>query len=468
MSKLEKYLSKSDIRSLRILQKTIFENEIIVTCVGLVNHGKSTLLNVLIKDFEMNTFKTRDARETTVNKSVTYNNIKYVDTPGLNAKEQDDEQVMEAIQNSDITLFVHTITTGELNKKEVEFLEKIQEYWSNPQEFIDRTIFVLSRIDNIEDYEDYKDIEKTSNRIKEQIQDVFSCNCLIVPISAIDYKDGMVENEDELLKESNIEKLKNSIDFLTQQSRAAILKTRQKKFEDKLNELSNKLKEKIKNNNQKVTNLKKQQKKVDEDFKEDIAKIESTLKSMYQKLENISKMESTLKSMYQKLENISKMEARSRYLQLSNIISGCQLPSQIVRSFFCQRCGSLIIFKHNYCDDCKRKIERDKAEKEAKKKRYKNILLDITSYKKQAIISIEEKYNSIISFENSMLSFEDSTLEYKQGVFICYLKDTSAYKIKIVSKNNDIQNRLNFLEKENSKLEEALKKLEIIKNETLR
>ncbi len=125
MSKLEKYLSKQDIESLKVLKKAMEESEITITCIGLYNHGKSTLLNVLIKDFEFKTFKTADVRETTVNKTVVHKNIKYVDTPGLNAKAEDDKKVMEAIQSSDIILFVHTITTGELNKEEVEFLKKI-------------------------------------------------------------------------------------------------------------------------------------------------------------------------------------------------------------------------------------------------------------------------------------------------------------------------------------------------------
>jgi len=48
MSKLEKFLTKDEISSLKNMQKSIYENQIIVTCVGLYNHGKSTLLNVLI------------------------------------------------------------------------------------------------------------------------------------------------------------------------------------------------------------------------------------------------------------------------------------------------------------------------------------------------------------------------------------------------------------------------------------
>ena len=68
MSKLEKFLTKNEITSLKNLQKAIHENQITVTCVGLYNHGKSTLLNVLIKGFEYKTFKTADI----------YKDIRYV------------------------------------------------------------------------------------------------------------------------------------------------------------------------------------------------------------------------------------------------------------------------------------------------------------------------------------------------------------------------------------------------------
>ena len=282
MSKLEKYISASDIKVLRKLQKAVLTKEITVTCVGLYNHGKSTLLNVLIKDFKFKTFKTADARETTQNKSIIYNNIKYVDTPGLNAKKDDDIKVLEAIQNSDITLFVHTITTGELNQKEIEFLEKIEKHWSNPEEFINRTIFILSRIDNIENY---KDIAKTSKRMKEQIKKIFSCNCLISPVSAMDYRDGMVDNENELVRESNIKELENLIEnLLTKESRDSMMSTKQKRVEDKLNELNSTLNHKIKKNRVKIDKFKKEQERIDKEFKSDITKIESTLKSMYSRL----------------------------------------------------------------------------------------------------------------------------------------------------------------------------------------
>jgi len=282
MSKLEKFLTKDEIASLKNMQKAIHENQITVTCVGLYNHGKSTLLNVLIKDFEYKTFKTADVRETTLNKTVIYNDIKYVDTPGLNAQYDDDKKVMEAIENSDITLFVHTIATGEFNKKEIEFLNNIKKYWKNPQEFMERTIFVLSRIDNISNSED---IENTSNKMQEQIKDIFDSECLIIPISSTDYTDGMVENEEELISESNIKILEEEIAFLSKESKEAIIKTKRKRFEYKFYELQLKLNQKLQLNHKKIKELQEEKKKKNIEFKADISKIEDTLKSMYSRID---------------------------------------------------------------------------------------------------------------------------------------------------------------------------------------
>jgi len=279
--KLEK-AEKRDFIELKKAIYAIYKNQINITCTGLYNHGKSTLLNTLINDFEYKTFKIADARETTINQSIIHNDIEYIDTPGLNAKEKDDKQVMEAIQNSDINLFVHAITAGEFNKKEIEFLDNIKKYWKNPKEFIERTIFVLSRIDNISNSED---IERASNRIKEQIKDIFYSDCLIIAVSSTDYVDGMLDNEDELIYESNIEKLKEQIKLKSEKSVAKIKMTKIERFEKQYSKLYQKLNSKLKLNQTKIKQLQEEKKRKDLELKNDISKIENTLKSMYSRIE---------------------------------------------------------------------------------------------------------------------------------------------------------------------------------------
>ena len=151
---INKYLSFVDIENIEILKKSISNQLVNITCMGLYNHGKSSLLNALIKDFDEETFKTADVRETITNKSFEYGKINYIDTPGLNAEEYDDKRVYDAVKESDINIFVHTVTTGAFVEKEIEFLNKIKDNWGNPLDFINRTIFVLSRVDKIENEKD--------------------------------------------------------------------------------------------------------------------------------------------------------------------------------------------------------------------------------------------------------------------------------------------------------------------------
>ncbi len=284
IAKFSKYFTKEDIGSLEAIKKSLNENNITVTCIGLYNHGKSTLLNVLIKDFEFKTFKTADARETSVNKIFTYGNINYIDTPGLNANEQDDKQVLEVIKNSDITLFVHNVTTGEFSKVEIEFLESIKKYWENPQIFLDRTIFVLSRIDGVNSSEDVKN---TQDKMHQQIESIFGSTARIIALSAEDYRDGMVEKENELIAQSNVKALEKDIEMLSKKSRQEIQKTKQERLSKKYSELIEKLENRMKSNQATLTKLTKEQNNQDEEFHNDINKVEATLKSKYEQLNNI-------------------------------------------------------------------------------------------------------------------------------------------------------------------------------------
>ena len=64
---IEKYINKNELLEIERLESNLKKNEINITCIGLYNHGKSSLLNVLIDDYDMKTFKTADARKTSEN-----------------------------------------------------------------------------------------------------------------------------------------------------------------------------------------------------------------------------------------------------------------------------------------------------------------------------------------------------------------------------------------------------------------
>ncbi len=283
MTKLmnNKYLSQSDIQNLDILKKSIVNKSINVTCMGLYNHGKSSLLNVLIKDFDDKTFKAADIRETTENKSFEYENITYIDTPGLNAELYDDKRVFDAVKESDINLFVHRITTGEFVEKEIEFLKRIKNHWLNPEEFINRTIFVLSMVDEVNDD---NDIDLAISKMNNQINEIFQTNPLIIPISAKRYKNGIVDNKMILVKKSNIEELQIKINEMSEKLIDVILETRNKRLQNNYDELIKKCNSKLQEKKFELSKQKKQKEVFLKNLEKDVAQIENTLENMYKRL----------------------------------------------------------------------------------------------------------------------------------------------------------------------------------------
>lgn len=278
---INKYLSFEDIENIEILKKSISNQLVNITCMGLYNHGKSSLLNALIKDFDEETFKTADVRETITNKSFEYGKINYIDTPGLNAEEYDDKRVYDAVKESDINIFVHTVTTGAFVEKEIEFLNKIKNNWENPLDFINRTIFVLSRVDKIENE---KDINFTIDEMNNQINRIFNIKPLIISVSALRYKKGNIENKNILIKRSNLQLLEHIINELIEKFKPSILETRKKRLQNIYDEL-------IKKSNSKFQEKKfelSKQKNIREEFlrnlSEDFVQIEDTLKNMYKRL----------------------------------------------------------------------------------------------------------------------------------------------------------------------------------------
>ena len=234
---MAKHLEMDELLLLGRLFTAVQNDQYVVSCVGLYNHGKSTLLNAIVGDFECSTFKTADTRETSSIKRIKRNDLFFVDTPGLNAREYDDKLTIKATNESDINLFIHNVTTGELDKNEIDFLYKM----NNNQTFIDKTIFVLSRIDNIDNQQD---IDKTNNKIFQQIEKIFNYHATIVTVSAKNYLKGNRENKKLLIKNSNIVTLKEKIESFSKRLKS----NRKEDFEKHCSLLLDKLSSKIQQN----------------------------------------------------------------------------------------------------------------------------------------------------------------------------------------------------------------------------
>lgn len=275
-----KYISKKEQENISILKNAIEETNVLVTCMGLYNHGKSTLLNTLVNDLEHKTFKTADVRETSKNKKFQLDDIVFVDTPGLNAQDNDDKRVMDAVKESDINLFIHNVTTGEFAKKEIEFLQTVKKHWKNPQEFIDRTIFVLSRCDGASE----SDVQATEKKMRQQIQEIFSSNSSFVAVSAKTYTKGMIEDKKLLVNYSNIDTLKQQLINLKDSLKNSIVETKKERLSSLYDDLIEKLNAKVQRNTLEIFQVTKEKKKLDSAFDKEINNIKNTLSNMYREL----------------------------------------------------------------------------------------------------------------------------------------------------------------------------------------
>ena len=275
-----KYISPKELEEINILKKAIKESSVLVTCMGLYNHGKSTLLNTLIKDFEHKIFETADERKTDKNKKVVYGDITFVDTPGLNARDNDNKRVFDAVKESDINLFLHNVSTGEFTKVEIDFLQNIKRHWKDPKEFIQRTIFILSRIDTVNN----KIVEQTKERMQHQIKEIFGIEAIFVGVSAKSYTKAMLEDKKLLAKKSNIDTLNSILLELKDSFKDSIVKTKKDRLKRVYDELIKRLSSQIEKNKLEISQLQREIVKQEDSLNSDIKTIENTLSSFYNKL----------------------------------------------------------------------------------------------------------------------------------------------------------------------------------------
>lgn len=97
----------------------------VVVC-GLLKAGKSSLLNALTGHLDDEFFVTNAARATTTVSSNLVNGVEYIDTPGIDATDGDDDTAWEGLVNADIILFVHHLRNGEIDTQELDFVKELQ------------------------------------------------------------------------------------------------------------------------------------------------------------------------------------------------------------------------------------------------------------------------------------------------------------------------------------------------------
>ena len=212
------------------------EKPVIVTW-GLMNAGKSSLLNMLTQHIEQEFFKTNDFRETTEVSAYEGDQYIYLDTPGLDANTADNLEALKGIKKADVVLFVHQLQ-GELEANEVEFLKDVRTSFGQYAE--KNIILILSKVDK----EDRSKVDQIQKRVLEQCEQYLGFQPQCFQISNKLYQQGIQKHKDGLVRHSHIEDLKqciNSIVSNTQVVRQERLNQEKALLLKKLTEQKNKI-----------------------------------------------------------------------------------------------------------------------------------------------------------------------------------------------------------------------------------
>lgn len=172
---------------------------------GIMNHGKSSLLNSLM-DAEV--FAVQDVRQTVENKTERWlDDVYLTDTPGLEAENVDDATAFAAYRRANLIIFVHNVNVGELHKNELDAINKIKALFNNDDFFWKHFCLVLT----------FKDSDSGGSNIeaiRNKTLDDIKANCgskgfAVFVVSNTRYKKGRAENKSKLVELSGIPELKS-------------------------------------------------------------------------------------------------------------------------------------------------------------------------------------------------------------------------------------------------------------------
>lgn len=186
----------------------IWDYNPVIVAWGLVNGGKSTLLNLLSPNLDTLYFAEKDIQETAALKQYESENCTWLDIPEFDTYSFPLSVENASVKQPDTILFVHQLNK-DLEASEITSLKMLCELFGELAS--KHIILVLSKID---DNQNPDDIEKQQHCILKQWQEKlgFEPKCFL--ISSKYYQDGRGKNIDCLIQNSNIDKLSEHIKVL--------------------------------------------------------------------------------------------------------------------------------------------------------------------------------------------------------------------------------------------------------------
>lgn len=176
-----------------------------ITCAGIYNAGKSSLLNALTGE---NNFAVGDIPTTATIDEFETDKYIYVDTPGLNANNYDNATAEKAFKSADLILFVSNMQNGGLNAAEAEYLKKLSETLGGMEILQVQVLFAMSNLHQIEDDAVNKVIEEHKSMINLALGFVPKTVCVF---DSVTYQEGLSANEPVLIEASGIPALVSQI-----------------------------------------------------------------------------------------------------------------------------------------------------------------------------------------------------------------------------------------------------------------
>lgn len=186
----------------------------IVVC-GLLKAGKSSLLNALTGNLEKDYFATNAARATAFLAEYPVDDVIYVDTPGIDATEEDDEEAWRGLASADQVLFAHGLRCGELHQQEIDFLKALK---ARIPDVVDRLVIVLTRLDECEGA-----FPVLQAKIAEQIELTLGKCPPLLGTSVTRFRKGVLENKGVLTARSGFPALQDHMARLKDSLAARLL-----------------------------------------------------------------------------------------------------------------------------------------------------------------------------------------------------------------------------------------------------
>lgn len=177
----------------------------VIVC-GLLKAGKSSLLNALSGQIEPEHFATKASRATTKVAELTSDGVTYVDTPGLDATVEDDEEAWRGLASADQLVFVHSLRIATLDVKEVEFLQQLLQRRPDCQQHM---VVALSHAESADD-----DREERLTHLRASLTSLLGFCPALIPTSCSRHRRGVLENKPALLALSGIAALQYSLSLV--------------------------------------------------------------------------------------------------------------------------------------------------------------------------------------------------------------------------------------------------------------